>query len=376
MDSLELSLSSADQGLGRTHRNIWVDVGDLFEYVRHSHRPSGIQRLAYEIYRCLAYVQIPDLDVRFVRCDEIADGFVAVPWKTVEALFAELTQGDVRRRRSNQASLPVDPEHSGTPLRRSLKAVLASMPPPISEPLREIARAQFQAARQVRVLGSGAYGLAAHRVGLAWKWATGRKRNHLRCRGQLPSGDAFWGRTAPGDILLVLGSPWTISHYSELLRSAQQRYGLQVGVLIYDVLPLRRPEWFAMNLSQLFKAWFESVLPLCDRIFTISEHTARDVDDVVRANGLVVTAPIIPIPVGTGFTATGTLSAQGNSRCPPEPNTYALVVSTIEVRKNHVLLLRVWRRLLEELPADQVPTLVFAGRVGWLVADFILQLRN
>ena len=35
-----------------------------------------------------------------------------------------------------------------------------------------------------------------------------------------------------------------------------------------------------------------------------------------------------------------------------------------------------WRRLLEELPADQVPTLVFAGRIGWLVDDLMRQITN
>jgi glycosyltransferase involved in cell wall biosynthesis len=39
-------------------------------------------------------------------------------------------------------------------------------------------------------------------------------------------------------------------------------------------------------------------------------------------------------------------------------------------------MFRVWRRLLEELPRDVVPTLVFAGRVGWLVGDLMRQIAN
>ena len=60
----------------------------------------------------------------------------------------------------------------------------------------------------------------------------------------------------------------------------------------------------------------------------------------------------------------------------PEPGSYVLFVSTLEARKNHALLFRVWRRLLSEMPREQVPTLVFAGRVGWLVADLMQQLEN
>jgi len=41
-----------------------------------------------------------------------------------------------------------------------------------------------------------------------------------------------------------------------------------------------------------------------------------------------------------------------------------------------MLAFRVWRRLLEDLPAERVPTLVFAGRIGWLVDDLMRQIAN
>jgi glycosyltransferase involved in cell wall biosynthesis len=51
-----------------------------------------------------------------------------------------------------------------------------------------------------------------------------------------------------------------------------------------------------------------------------------------------------------------------------------LFVSTIEIRKNHRLLVRVWRRLLERHGADTVPVLIFAGQIGWLVDDLLAEL--
>ena len=51
-------------------------------------------------------------------------------------------------------------------------------------------------------------------------------------------------------------------------------------------------------------------------------------------------------------------------------------MSTIEARKNHLLLFRVWRRLLEEMRPDDVPVLVMAGRIGWMVGDLMQQLSN
>ena len=55
---------------------------------------------------------------------------------------------------------------------------------------------------------------------------------------------------------------------------------------------------------------------------------------------------------------------------------YVLMVGTIEVRKNHTGMLRVWRRLLATMPEASVPTLVFAGKTGWLTADLLQQLAN
>ena len=64
----------------------------------------------------------------------------------------------------------------------------------------------------------------------------------------------------------------------------------------------------------------------------------------------------------------------GDARTISLPERYTLFVSTIEVRKNHRLLVRVWRRLLERHGADAVPVLIFAGQIGWLVDDLLADL--
>jgi len=55
---------------------------------------------------------------------------------------------------------------------------------------------------------------------------------------------------------------------------------------------------------------------------------------------------------------------------------YILFVSTIEIRKNHALLFRAWRRLLDDIGPDRLPILVFAGAIGWIVDDLMQQIRN
>jgi len=186
----------------------------------------------------------------------------------------------------------------------------------------------------------------------------------------------FASKAAPGDIILVLGAPWSHPDYASLIRQHQEQLGIRFSMLVYDLIPLRRPEWCVLGVVHLFRSWFTGVLPLCDHIFTISQATAADVETYASEQGVVLRCPVVPIPIGSSFSkAPGATTIRRTDRL-PQPGSYALVVSTIEVRKNHLLLFRVWRALLEKLPRDRVPTLVFAGRIGWLVQDLMQQIAS
>ena len=54
---------------------------------------------------------------------------------------------------------------------------------------------------------------------------------------------------------------------------------------------------------------------------------------------------------------------------------FVLCVGTIEIRKNPSYLLDIWK-LLIDAGRDTIPTLVFAGRKGWLVDDFFERLKG
>jgi glycosyltransferase involved in cell wall biosynthesis len=57
--------------------------------------------------------------------------------------------------------------------------------------------------------------------------------------------------------------------------------------------------------------------------------------------------------------------------------SFVVYCSSIEIRKNHELLLYVWDRLRQELSPDRLPILVFAGGWGWGTETVqILSQRN
>jgi glycosyltransferase involved in cell wall biosynthesis len=182
---------------------------------------------------------------------------------------------------------------------------------------------------------------------------------------------------SPGDNLVVLGSPWAHADYASTVRWARDDLRMRFALLIHDLIPLRRPEWCDRFLILAFANWHRAVLPLADAVFSNSLATAADITAWTQENNIPLARPVRPLPIGTGLhlplAATQEIAA---GTALPAHRTYALFVSTIEARKNHVLLFRVWRRLLADLPHDQVPILVFAGRVGWLVNDLMQQLEN
>jgi len=180
----------------------------------------------------------------------------------------------------------------------------------------------------------------------------------------------------PGEPLLIMGAPWASENYGGRLARFCAKYRLEPSLLLYDLIPVRRPEWCDARLVRDFTDWLESTLPQCARLMAISRATAIDVENYARENALTLSGPVAPVPIGTDFGVPSPAADAEPQPGLPAPGSYILFVSTMEARKNHALLFRVWRRLLSEIPRERVPTLVFAGRVGWLVSDLWQQLEN
>jgi glycosyltransferase involved in cell wall biosynthesis len=318
---------------------IWIDVEDLFIWKTFSKRPSGIQRLQFELCRALVALPQNKGGVAFVRHDTKRKRLVAIPWKEVETLYDSKTRAP-------------------TPPPSALTLVLRKVFYALPQSLRHIASLQGDVFTAVA-------GLARVVTARAVKRLIGPKT------GIEPTHE-FSSTARPGDILAILGGGWVVR--DPYVEQAVRQNALRCVLLIYDIIPLRRPEWFDSNITEYFRNWFDRTLPLADMVFTISASTAKDVEAYARENSLALRNAPIPIPIGTAFQA-GPVGGGVSSRL-PAPGSYVLFVSTIEPRKNHALLFRIWRRLVSDMPVVSVPTLVFAGSVGWLASDFMSQLRN
>ena len=344
---------------------LWIDVEDLFIYAAHHTRPTGIQRLEFELCRALAESPSAAHKVRFIRHDPHAKSFITVSWSAVERLWKALTDerhGPAENEAGERIEFANPAKHGLT------RRLVYRLPLEIRVPFLQSLRHQIDA---VRLLGT-ALG-AGTRV----------TRNRLRrspawvAAGAEQVAEQFDQHARPGDTLVALGSPWSDPDYGALGERLRRERSLRFAVLIYDIVVLRRPEWCNPKLIPVFDRWLRGILPACDVVLTISNATAGDVMRFAAEQGLRMAASPITIPIGSGFSSrTGHASSVNAVSRPMPASPYALIVSTIEARKNHILLFHVWRRMLDEMPADEVPILVFAGRPGWLVEDLLQQMEN
>ncbi|MCQ8277942.1 glycosyltransferase family 4 protein [Acetobacteraceae bacterium KSS8] len=351
-------------------RTVWIDVDDLFHYVAHNARLSGIQRLTYELYSAIERrAESFGLRTAYLRIDPALDEFVVVDWEDVRALCHGLTT-EHPLPQSAQPSPSLPRARGGLVTRARLFSREAALyvnhrlPENAREPFARFRTLQLEALRalaQIRRAGVGTVKQAAGPI-------VNRADTPVR----------LLDVAQPGDWLLSLGAPWHRVDYGSLIARARREGGLRSALLIYDLIPLRRPEWCHHSLVETFGAWLDGMLPQCDALFAISDATARDVSDLLQKRGR--TDPVVTMPVGTGFPASEAAVVRVHEPVPahavPKPGSYVLFVSTIEARKNHALMFQVWRRLAEIMPPERLPTLVFAGRIGWLVSDLMTQIAN
>ena len=180
----------------------------------------------------------------------------------------------------------------------------------------------------------------------------------------------------PGAAFIMLGAFWFYAG-APLFLLGLRTAGVRVGVLIYDMFPATHPEYATADTRQYFSRALAEGLPFWDFAFAISEYSAAAFRRVAASLGA---PPIetVAIPLAHSFDLAPAEppawldtwpSALGDLR----GREFILAVSTIEIRKNHLLLFQAWKRMIEA--RENPPTLILVGRPGWGVIDLMGQLE-
>lgn len=196
-------------------------------------------------------------------------------------------------------------------------------------------------------------------------------------RAELPADDPV--EFHAGDVYLGLD---LVAHlvpaYIDQFRRLRD-LGVQQYYVVYDLLPLLRPDCFEPHLLPLFRSWYEAIAEVADGVLCISRAVADEFEAWLHQS-----CPNRERPLSIGWFHLG---ADMDTRLPAQATVEAgskelvalgqrptlLMVGTIEPRKGHAQALaafeQLWARGIEA-------NLLIVGRPGWLMESLVDQLRR
>lgn len=176
---------------------------------------------------------------------------------------------------------------------------------------------------------------------------------------QVQSGDLF--------LALDLAAHLLPRHQTQVLH--WKRSGVQLHVVVYDLLPLQHPEWFNSKTTRNFARWIRWLAVYADSAICISETVKADLHNWLKARfDLSPEAlPASTIVLGADIDASapsGGLPANAEALLAHLRNTPAvLMVGTLEPRKGYDQAVAAFELLWQQ--PGPAPSLVVVGRTGW-----------
>ncbi|MGX7875837.1 glycosyltransferase [Mesorhizobium sp. ORM6] len=167
---------------------------------------------------------------------------------------------------------------------------------------------------------------------------------------------------------LVLISHHILTHED---RSAVSGATGKLAFLCHDLIPTLRPDLLGSSTGEgRYGSYLEQLVRSDAPAFCASDEVGATLTDHMRKAGAA--QPVVyrfPMPSILHAIA----SHAGTTSRIEAGEPFVIYCSTIEVRKNHILLARIWQQALEE--GVKLPRLVCAGRWGWMIEPLRAYLK-
>jgi glycosyltransferase involved in cell wall biosynthesis len=212
-------------------------------------------------------------------------------------------------------------------------------------------------ARAVLSLGPLAAALSPSDSARMFRWLLDPQPGFRRTAARMALKNAAWDWIWPriGDSILInTGNLWFNTRYY----ASQLRWlGARPVFFVHDLIPVRHPEYFRAGEGADFLVHLRNVLRMSRGIVVNSRDTETALMQHAGKSGLrcppIAVAPLAP-----------RLAAPSAPGLRPVPGPYFVILGTIEPRKNHLLLLDIWRALAKG-QCEPPPKLLVIGQRGW-----------
>ena len=126
--------------------------------------------------------------------------------------------------------------------------------------------------------------------------------------------------------------------------------------LVHDLIPITHPEFCRAGESEKHRERMRTVLSTAAGVIGNSQATLDELADFAREERL-------PVPPGLAAWLGSDGLPRPTEAQPPDRPAF-VILGTIEARKNHAMLLRIWSRLIDRLGSG-APRLLVIGQRGW-----------
>lgn len=191
--------------------------------------------------------------------------------------------------------------------------------------------------------------------------------DHMLARlGILPGSEPLNVRRGVYDqvSIVLLGSGWVLNDYFYRINRLKRDLGAEFCMILHDLIPIFARETCDQGTARVFESFLLKSPSIVDTYICVSENTRKDLLRHCKEVGYAEPNAVVIKHGSEVSLQTSEPLADAQSSDP-----FVLFVSTIEGRKNHILALKTWKRLIHE--NSNTPKLVCVGRYGWRSEEFI-----
>jgi glycosyltransferase involved in cell wall biosynthesis len=180
-----------------------------------------------------------------------------------------------------------------------------------------------------------------------WSWLRPGWRTSARLTFDALSANGRPVRFQPGDLVVIADVAWNYPAW-EAARVARGA-GAKVLLLVYDLMPIRHPEFCFPLVPHVFRTFLQEMLQCSDAVACISQATEQDVRAWAGERGVELP------PMGFFHLGSDAVTSAPSAGIRPElaaflrgsPKCFA-AVGSFEPKKNYGFLVRVFERLWAE----------------------------
>ena len=216
------------------------------------------------------------------------------------------------------------------------------------------------------------------RTVMAYRYAN-RFWRELGLGNDIAEDDDEWLDSQQGDVFLGLDLVADCVPPAQHWFARQRRRGVKIYFVVYDLLPVMRPDWFPEVIAQCFPLWLQTIATVSDGLIGISRAVADDIKVWLDTAKIDRRRDLHLGYFHLGADIESSQPSRGLAQNTPEvlaalrEKPTIVMVGTVEPRKGHVQAFAAF----EKLWASGVDVnFVVVGKAGWRLNGFDDALRR